>query len=92
MAAFDWPLVVHWAEAEDSAILSSCLVARREPPGEEELRGRDMVGGVRWDLLGVGTVMATGEACADVLWEGWVDGQRLSSGRGFFGAVGEEVG
>lgn len=67
VAAFDWPLVVHWADAEDSAILSSCLVASNEPPGEEELRGKVMVGGVRWDLLGVGTVMATVEACADPL-------------------------
>lgn len=59
---FGWPLV-HWveAEAEDRAILRSCLVASKEPPGEAEVSGRVKVGGVRWDRLRLGTVMGTEE-------------------------------
>lgn len=46
VAVFDWPLV-HWADAEDNAILSSCFVASKDPPDEEDLKGKVRVGGVR---------------------------------------------
>lgn len=85
--ALDWPLV-HLADAEDNAILSSCFVASKDPPVDEDLKGRVRVGGVRWDLAGEGTVMGT--EVPDTLWDGWVDGQRFNSGRGFFGATGGE--
>lgn len=89
MAALDCPLVL-LADAEDNAILSSCFVASRDPPVDEVLKGRVRVGGVRWDLVGEGTVMGT--EVPDTLLEGWVDGQRFNSGRGFFGAAGGEFG
>ncbi len=91
VAVFDWPLV-HWADAEDNAILSSCFVASKDPPDEEDLKGKVRVGGVRWDLAGEGTVMGADALCADTLWDGWVNGQRFNSGRGFFGVAGGELG
>lgn len=60
MEDFGWPLV-HWVEAEDRAILRSCLVASREPPGEVGLNGRVKVGGVMWDRPRLGTVMGVAE-------------------------------
>lgn len=91
---FDWPLV-HWvaveAEAEDRAILRSCLVASKEPPGEAEVNGKVKVGGVMWERLRLGTVMGTAEFWLKLLGDDWVDGQRFSSGRGFFGTTGEEL-
>lgn len=91
MEDLGWPLV-HWveAEAEDRAILRSCLVASKEPPGEVEVSGRVKVGGVRWDRLRLGTVMGTAEVWLKPLGDAWVEGQRFSSGRGFFGTTGEE--
>lgn len=89
VAAFDWPLV-HLADAEDNAILSSCFVASRDPPADGDLKGRVKVGGVRWDLTGEGTVMGTEQP--DGLWDDWVDGQRFNSGSGFFGVEGGEFG
>lgn len=90
---FAWPLV-HWveAEAEDRAILRSCFVASKEPPGEAGVSGRVKVGGDRWVLLRLGTVMGTAEVGLGPLGDAWVDGQRFSSGRGFFGTIGEEFG
>lgn len=88
---FSWPLV-HWVEAEeaaeDSAILRSCLVASKEPPGEAGVK----VGGVMWDRLRLGTVIGAAEDWLEPLSDAWVDGQRFSSGRGFFGTTGEEFG
>lgn len=91
MEDFGWPLV-HWVEAEDRAILRSCLVASKEPPGEVGVNGRVKVGGVMWDRLRLGTVMGTGDVWLEPLGDGWVDGQRFSSGSGFFGTTGEEFG
>lgn len=95
MEDFGWPLV-HWveadADAEDRAILRSCLVASKEPPEEVGVNGRVKVGGVRWDRLRLGTVMGTAEVWLRPLGDAWVDGQRFSSGRGFFGTAGEELG
>lgn len=36
--------------------------------------------------------MGTEALCGDMLCDGWVDGQRFNSGRGFFGVAGGELG
>lgn len=98
MAILDWLLAI-WTEAEDKAIFSSCLEARRERSevGLMLPKGKAKVGEVAlgvvvvvpWVLSVVGMVVAEGLEARkeDGAWVSrlWVDGQRWSSGKGFFG-------